>query len=323
MSYEKGEDRMSASASREVEHEITINAAATTVYGLIEDITSWPQVFPPTIHVERLESEGRRERIRIWATARGEAKTWTSHRELDPEGLSVTFRQEVSAPPVAAMGGAWVIEPLAADACRVRLLHDYRAVGDSAEGLAWIDEAVDRNSRSELVALRDSAERAGHAGELFLTFDDTVRIDGRAEDVYDFLNAADRWQERLPHVDRVELRETEPGLQVLAMDTLTKDGSKHTTESVRVCFPHTRIVYKQTRVPALMTVHTGRWSMVEESGGLAVTSRHTVVLNPDAVGQVLGEAATVADAREFVRNALSANSRATLGHAKEYAERTA
>lgn len=95
---------MSESASREVEHEITIKAPANTVYGLIEDVTNWPHVFPPTIHVERLESEGRSERIRIWATARGEAKTWTSRRELDPEALRITFRQEQSAPPVASMG---------------------------------------------------------------------------------------------------------------------------------------------------------------------------------------------------------------------------
>ncbi|MEU3090287.1 aromatase/cyclase [Streptomyces massasporeus] len=311
---------MSASTSREVEHEITIKAPASTVYGLVEDIASWPRVFPPTIHVERLESEGGQERIRIWATARGEVKSWTSRRELSPQDLRITFRQEVSAPPVAAMGGAWVIEPLTEESCRVRLLHDYRAVGDSDEGLAWIDEAVDRNSRSELAALRDSAERAGHSDELFLTFDDTVHINGSAEDVYEFLNAADRWRERLPHVDRVELRETEPGLQVLTMDTLTKDGSKHTTESVRVCFPHTGIVYKQTRVPALMTVHTGQWSLVEEPGGLAATSRHTVVINPDTIRQILGETANVTEAREFVRKALSANSLATLGYAKEYAE---
>ncbi|QKV93073.1 SRPBCC family protein [Streptomyces sp. NA02950] len=311
---------MSESASREVEHEITINASAHTVYGLLEDVTSWPHVFPPTIHVERLESEGRSQRIRIWATARGEAKTWTSRRALDPEARRITFRQESSAPPVATMGGAWVIEPLAANACRVRLLHDYRSLGNSPEGLAWIDKAVDHNSRSELAALRDSAERASHSRELFLTFDDTVYIDGSAEDVYDFLNEADRWRDRLPHVDRVELREDHPGLQVLTMDTLTKDGSRHTTESVRVCFPHARIVYKQTRVPPLMTVHTGQWALVEEPGGLAVISRHTVVLNPDTIRQLLGETAVVADARKFIRNALSANSLATLEHAKEYAE---
>jgi len=30
------------------------------------------------------------------------------------------------------------------------------------------------------------------------------------------------------------------------MDTVSPNGSAHTTKSYRVCFPHDRIVYKQT-----------------------------------------------------------------------------
>jgi aromatase len=45
-----------------------------------------------------------------------------------------------------------------------------------------------------------------------------------------------------------------------------------------------------------------------------------VVLNADNIARVLGPGTGVADAREYVRNALSTNSRATLGHAKDYAE---
>ena len=57
------------------------------------------------------------------------------------------------------MGGTWIIEPAGEGASRVRLLHDYRAVDDDPEGLAWIDQAVDRNSRSELAALKANVER--------------------------------------------------------------------------------------------------------------------------------------------------------------------
>jgi aromatase len=141
---------------REVEHEIVVSAPAAAVYRLIAEVENWPFVFPPTIHVDHVERGGREERIRIWATANGEAKSWTSRRTLDPERLRIGFRQEVSAPPVAAMGGAWVVEPVSEAASRVRLLHDYRAVDDDPGGLAWIDEAVDRNSRSELAALKDN-----------------------------------------------------------------------------------------------------------------------------------------------------------------------
>jgi aromatase len=305
--------------TRAVEHGITVHAPAKQVYQLIADVTNWPQVFPPTVHVEYLERGDTTERLRIWAIGNGEPKTWTSRRELDPAGLRVDFRQEVSAPPVAAMGGAWVIEPDGEARCRVRLLHDYSAVGDDPENLAWIDRAVDHNSDSELAALKAGAELAADS-ELLLSFDDVVEIEGSAKDVYDFLNEAQLWEQRLPHVARVSLREDSPGLQVLEMDTMTRDGSVHTTKSVRVCVPDRVIHYKQTVLPALMTVHTGRWLLTETATGVSVASRHTIAVNEGNVAKVLGSGATVADARNFVHTALSTNSLATLGHAKEYAE---
>ncbi|WBP88271.1 aromatase/cyclase [Kitasatospora cathayae] len=305
---------------REVTHETTVRAPAGDVYQLIAGVANWPQLFPPTVHVEVLEQGAAEERIRIWATVNGDAKSWVSRRSLDREALRIDFRQEVSAAPVAAMGGAWVIEPISADECRVRLLHDYRAVDDDPAGLTWIDQAVDRNSRSELIALKANAELMTGAQDRLLSFEDTVRIDGSAKDVYDFLNEAQHWQQRLPHVARVDFQEPSPGLQLLEMDTRTKDGSTHTTKSVRVCFPNERIVYKQITLPALMTLHTGRWVLEEDGDGVRATSQHTVVINSERITEVLGAEADLARAREFVRNALGANSRATLGLAKDHAE---
>jgi aromatase len=306
---------------REVVHEITISAPAEAVYRLIAKVGNWPRIFPPTVYVDHLERTDRTERIRIWATANGTAKSWVSRRQLDPDRLRIDFRQEVSAPPVAQMGGAWIIEPLAADRSRVRLLHDYRAVDDDPEKLAWIDQAVDRNSTAELAALKSNVELIkGDSADLLFSFEDTVQIGGSAEDVYDFLNEAQHWRERLPHVARVALTEQTPGLQLLEMDTRTRDGEVHTTASYRVCFPHHRIVYKQVTLPALMTVHTGYWQLTETADGVTATSQHTVVLNPANVGRVLGPDAGVRRARDYVRTALSGNSRATLGHARTYAE---
>ncbi|MFI8192472.1 aromatase/cyclase [Streptomyces sp. NPDC085946] len=311
---------MPKSGLREVEHEITISAPATAVYRLIAEVENWPRIFPPTIHVDHVEKSENTERIRIWATANGEAKNWTSRRTLDPEGLRIGFRQEVSAPPVASMGGTWVIEPVSDSVSRVRLLHDYRAVDDDPAGLAWIDEAVDRNSRSELAALKRNVELATAQEDLTFSFEDTVQIAGSAKDVYDFVNDAHLWAERLPHVASVRLEEDTPGLQTLEMDTRAKDGSVHTTKSYRVTFPHRKIAYKQVTLPALMTLHTGYWTFTETETGTAASSQHTVTLNTENIARILGADATVADAREYVQSALSTNSRATLGHAKDYAE---
>ncbi|WP_231157138.1 aromatase/cyclase [Streptomyces sp. CNZ748] len=307
--------------TRQVEHEITVEAPAAAVYRLIAEVENWPRIFPPTIHVDHVERSTGEERIRIWATANGEAKNWTSRRTLDPERLRITFRQEVSTPPVAAMGGAWVIEPLSGDSARIRLLHDYRAVDDDPAGLRWIDEAVDRNSRAELAALKTNVELAHAAEDLTFSFEDTVHITGSAKDAYDFVDEAGLWAERLPHVASVRFTEDTPGLQTLEMDTRAKDGSTHTTKSYRVTFPHHRIAYKQVTLPALMTLHTGLWTFTENESGVTATSQHTVTLDTENIARVLGPDATVADARAYVQGALSANSLATLGHAKDHAEK--
>ncbi|GAA2617569.1 aromatase/cyclase [Actinomadura fulvescens] len=303
------------------EHQITLQAAPEDVFALVADVTRWPRIFPPTVYADYAERGADEERIRLWATANGEVKSWTSRRHLDRERLSVAFRQEVSQPPVAAMGGEWLIEPVSPGRTRVRLLHDFQAVGDDPEKVAWIHRAVDRNSDAELAALRSAAENDDPG--LVHSFDDSVRVAGTAKDVYDFIYDAGRWAERLPHVARVELTEDTPNVQTLEMDTRTADGSVHTTKSVRICFPHDTIVYKQLQTPALMSAHTGRWRIEEDAGGVVVTSAHTVVIRPEAIPSVLGEDATVADARTFVRGALGRNSTATMNHAKAYAERNA
>jgi aromatase len=254
----------------------------------------------------------------------GEAKNWTSRRELDPERLTIRFWQEVSAPPVAEMSGTWIIEPVGDRETRLRLRHEYRAIDDDPAGLAWIDRAVDTNSNAELPSLKDSVERAtaATAADHTLSFSDTMLIDGAVEDVYDFVNDAHLWSDRLPHVQNVRLTEPTPGLQTLRMDTRTKDGSTHTTESVRVCFRHHKIAYKQTTTPALMTTHTGYWLFEPDPRGTGVlaTAGHTVVVNPDNIDRVLGADADLPRARAFIQGALSTNSMATLAHAKGYAE---
>ncbi|MFD4926586.1 aromatase/cyclase [Streptomyces goshikiensis] len=301
-------------------HSVSVAAPAEVVHGIVADVTRWPEFFAPNVHVEHLARDERSERIRIWATANGEVKTWVSRRELDPEQLTVTFRQEVSTAPVASMGGKWVVTPVNATSSLLELYHDFTVIDDDPAGVAWVNSALDTNSAAELAGIKDVAEAAGRLDELMFSFDDTVHIEGDGADVFDFLNRADLWPERLPHVARLDLTEEIPGVQVMAMDTRTADGSTHTTESVRVVFGTDRIVYKQTTVPALMSAHTGRWTIVAAGTGVDVTSRHTVIIKPAAVEKVLGAGTSVADARAYVHKALSTNSTNTLRHAQAYAE---
>ncbi|MFI2242279.1 aromatase/cyclase [Streptomyces chrestomyceticus] len=311
---------MTGRTPRQVEHRAAVSAPASEVYRLIADVGNWPLIFEPSVYVDYVERGADRERIRMWADVNGEVKSWTSRRLLDAAAGRIEFRQEVSAPPVAAMGGAWVVEPTGPDTCLVRLLHDFRAVGDDQEKLDWIGTAVDRNSRSELAALQRHARRSTSSDALTMTFEDTLRIAAPVEKVYDFVNEAQHWADRLPHVTQVELREETPGVQQLRMATRTKDGSAHSTESVRVCFRNDRIVYKQTVLPALLDLHTGCWRFEPDDGGTVATSRHTAVINENSIPEVLGGQAGITEARDFVRTALGGNSLATLGRARQFAE---
>jgi len=312
---------MAAERVHTTAHDVDVAAPAGVVYGLIADATRWPWYFPPNVHVEQLEFDGRSERIRMWATANGQVRSWTSSRQLSPAERRITFRQDLPAAPVKTMLGTWLVEELDKQHSRLTLLHDFTVEGDDPEGVAWVEKAVDANSRTELGNLSRIAERWSRLDELILVFEDSVRLKGGAELVYDFLYQVDRWPERVPHVSRLDVTEDTAGVQVMSMDTTTADGSVHTTESVRVCFPHAgRIVYKQTLTPALMTAHTGEWSVVPDESGVTVTSQHSVVLREEAVETVLGPGTTLADARRYVREALGRNSTATLRLAEQYAK---
>jgi len=308
------------------EHSIDIAAPAETVFGLLSDVAGWPQLFTPTIHVEVLEEEsasngGTDQLLQIWATAQGVPRTWTSRRRLDPAAGRIVFRQTLPSPPLKWMRGEWRVGSVGANDCTVTLLHDYRVVDDDPVGERLVAAAVEHNSTAEMAALKAGAELFGQLDELRFTFSDSETITGAAQDVYDFINEAHRWPERLPHVSRLALTEDEPGIQHLDMDTVSDDGSTHTTTSVRIGFPdRMSIAYKQFRVPEAITAHTGRWVLTQDGATVTATSWHTVVLDLAGIQKVLGPQAEPAQARELVRKALGTNSLITLRHAKKYAE---
>ncbi|HET6354353.1 aromatase/cyclase [Streptomyces sp.] len=312
---------MSDTRVHRTSHRVEVAAPAGVLYGLIADTVRWPLFFPPSIHVEQLEFDGTHERLRIWATANGSVASWTSARSLDPELRRVDFRQQVPASSVEAMGGTWIVEARGGDRSQLTLLHDFVVPGDAAETVAWVQRATDTNSRAQLDSLKDMAEKWTRLDDMVLLFEDSVRVNGPAELVYDFLYRAGDWPELAPHVRRVELTEQAPGVQVMSMDASGADGAIHTTESVRICFPHAgRIVFKQTAPPALMAAHTGEWSVEPDATGVTVTAQHQVVLNEADIEPVLGEGAGLASARRRVREDLGRAGTLMLALAKQHAE---
>ncbi|MFD9130770.1 aromatase/cyclase [Kitasatospora sp. NPDC059571] len=310
---------MAPSRPYTTEHTLTVDAPPRALYDLVADVTRWPAVFGPCVHVQHLERGDREERFEIWARVGESTSSWTSRRRLDPEALRVTFAQEVSRAPIATMSGEWQFLELGDGRTELVLLHTFTAVDDDPAAVRWITEALDANSTAELAAIAAVAS-GGHAVEdVVFSFTDTLRLPGRAADAYEFVHRADRWADALPHVARVELTETADGVQDLRMDTVTADGSAHSTRSTRICADGAWIAYKQHLMPKLLLGHSGRWTFTEDADGALATATHTVRLDPAAVEGVLGAGRTLADARAYVRDALGRNSLATLSHAAAYA----
>jgi aromatase len=297
------------------EHTLTVSAPPRTLYDLVADVTLWPAAFGPTVYVRHFEHTPRQERFQLWAVVNGQVTSWVSRRTLHPEELRITFHQEHSRPPFDSMSGEWIFRELPGGRCEVVLVHDFVPVDDSPRTLASIMAALDRNSPEELAALARLSGLGHPLPEVIFSFTDVLPLRAGVADAYAFVHRADLWAERLPHVAGVRLAEPSPGVQELEMETVTADGSSHTTRSFRVCQEGEWIAYKQLKTPKLLLGHSGLWTFSDGDEGPVATARHTVALDPAAVTEVLGAGSTLADARAYIREALGNNSRTTLSYA--------
>ncbi|GAB2862640.1 SRPBCC family protein [Actinocorallia aurea] len=309
-----------AAPATQVAHRIDVAAPADAVYRIIANVSLWPLYFPPTVRAERVSGDDAQETVRIWAIAQGGLRSWESHRSLDAAALTVSFAQTRPQAPVAEMSGRWWISETG-DGCAVTLDHTYRAIGDDPAAHDLIAAAVDANSLAELARLKHAAELGAGAQGLVFDFADTEEMTCSQEEAYAFINEADLWPQRLPHVARLDLREDGDGLQYMEMDTRSPDGSVHTTVSYRVCEPSHRVVYKQTILPKALQAHNGEWLFAtRQDGTVAVTARHQVMLDPVGIASLPMPPASLEAARDAVRQALGANSRATMVAARAFYE---
>lgn len=299
--------------------DVTASAPAGVLYGLIADATQWPLFFPPCVHVEQLDFDGSRERLRVWAVAGERISSWVSSRRLDVSALRVEFTQDLPEAPITSMSGVWTVEPLG-DRSRVTLEHSFTVAGDAPADVSWVQEVTAANSRAQLDRLAWMAERWTRLDDLTLSFEDTVHVKAPAELIFNFLYRAEDWPAELPHVRTLEVSEKAPGVQVMSMGSLTVDGAAHETESVRICFPGAgRIVYKQTRTSPLLAAHTGEWLLEPDETGVNLTARHNVLLDERSIAAVLSPDADTADAARHVRDRIGQAGLLVLQYATQYA----
>lgn len=293
---------------------VHVSAPAGVVYAVLADAAKLPLYCSQVVHVERLEAEGDRERIRMWIVMDGHVQSWISWRHLDPVERRLEFRQKIGS-PLDSVRGVLSVWPKGPRDTRLELRYGLDDMPDTE----WVEQVGGVDSRGQLSELKSFAERWTRLDDLVLTFEDSIRFKGPAELAYDFLYRAGDWPELVPHVARVGLTEEAPGVQRLSLERLTGNGS-HTTESVRICFPHAgRIVHKQT-ANLLLAAHTGEWSVSPDETGTTVTSKQHVILREEHIAEVLGPGTSLADARRHVRTTLGRDSQVLLALAKQHAQ---
>lgn len=304
-------------------HRGTATASPDFLFEVVAAVENWPQFFAAAVHAEYLEQGEDTDVVRRWFLTPDErVVVRTSRRRLDRSELTITLEDIDPDASRVSSRVRWAFTKTA-DGAEVELHHELVLADDVAPAVREAAAAeLERNGAALLDAVLDQGDRREALDRLVLSFEDPLFVAGRAEDAYQVLYEADKWPERIAHVARLDMTEETPGIQFFDMDTHTPDGVPHSTRSVRVCLEPQLIVYKQIKLPPLLDAHTGHWRFTTTTEGVVVAARHTVTIKPSALS-LLGEGTTVQDARNYLRNVLSANSMKNLHLAKSFAEERA
>ncbi|MFE2827541.1 SRPBCC family protein [Streptomyces sp. NPDC059271] len=276
---------MSGERVRRLRHSAEVAAPAEVVYALLADAVRRPLYSAGVVHVERMDAEGDRERLRVWEHAGGRVRCSLWARVAHPGELRIEFWRLSGEAPIASMAGQWsVSEAAGGHRCVVSVVHEFTvAAGSHGVEAARAALAAGDNARSALRSVRRIAEGRGGSRQRVLRFQESLRIEGPGEVVYDFLYRAGDWAGRVPQVRHVELSEVSPGIQCVDYRLRLPDHTVRATRSLRLCFPHAgRIVYKTTMPWAPVAAHTGEWSVLPDEHGVRVVAEHTVLLDEHA-----------------------------------------
>ncbi|MET9324312.1 SRPBCC family protein [Streptomyces sp. NPDC003038] len=303
-----------------------VAAPAGVVYGLLADAVRWPLLLPSPVHVERIDFDGVRERLRLWLwdVAQERVRSFHLRRVLHPQSRTVEFEQEDTARPGAPTTGTWTVRARGENTSLLTLRQEHTLEGLPGAQSARSRQEWQAQAAAQLAGVKEIAERWDRLDELLLSFEDSVHVQGPAELVYDFLYRIEDWPQRVPHVEAASVSEDLPGVQVAAVDTCAAPGGRTlTTRAVRLCFPSAvRIVYKELITPELIAAHSGEWSLVPERDGVRVLCSRQVMLRDEAVEEVLGSGTGLVEARRHVRTWLGRASTETLRLAQWHAQST-
>ncbi|WP_306192420.1 SRPBCC family protein [Streptomyces sp. MK5] len=324
---------MSSQRVHAAEHAVGVAAPAGVVYGLLADAVRWPVLFPSYVHVERMDHDGTQERLHLWDLVQGRVRPLRVRRRLHPRTRTVATERIDPVTPGVVTSGLWRVTP-DGDRCVLSLRREHDPPPWFGSSPETDDSALEAEVVTRLDEVKAVAERWTALDQLLLGFEDSIRVSGPHELVYDFFHRIEDWPELVPHIDWVDVEEDVPGVQVADLGSCDWDGAGAVvSRAVRLCFPSAgRVVHKdllatdpdgaQERpgLSRLLAGHTTEWSVLPGPLGTIVVCSHSAMLKEAALDSALGSDATLVDARHEVRAGLGRASREVLGLAKWHAE---
>jgi len=141
-----------------VAREVTIPAAAETVYINVADLSSWPQFHPAAVHAETVRRDLDGVLVRHWALAGGSSvRTWESRWQFDPAARRIRFTHESPPAPLRSLEGEWTFEDRPDGACRASLSHTFTFDAADRDRTEAIAASLTRNTQELLDTARDTA----------------------------------------------------------------------------------------------------------------------------------------------------------------------
>lgn len=143
-------------------HTTRIAMPPRRVFELVANVDRWRALLDSLVSVEHLGFDGVCERVRFSKRIDGVTHGMTMELDLNPKRMQVRFRQVDVLPPLASMGGLWLVVPKGRGSM-VALDHYYRVTDNSPVTAAQVERQIAEESTSMLSALQHTVDFLGMA----------------------------------------------------------------------------------------------------------------------------------------------------------------
>lgn len=271
-------------------HFIICNAPASQLYKITRESSVWPDLFPPCLSVELIESGENHEVIQIAAQANDTEMSWKSKRTFYDEFNGVDFEQIDPSPLVSSMKGQWRSHAINDSQSILTIEHTFivkEDITDLVENVTTTKEAevfmcktVRENSLRELVAIKGIVENPSSLEEENkFSFETKQVLPFKSDDIFKILVDVNSWPHILPHCNSVDLLYDDGVNQEFIMEVNTPNGLEQIRSIRNVNHEANVISYFQPTPPPIIMHHTGTWTLTDNGGGTNIISQHTIALN--------------------------------------------